>query len=223
MNSVLQTVFLSGLSLCALLAGPGCQNESGTGIIPPAAYANIAERLRSDGLRNEQAFALLTDLTRAAGPRLSGSPAAAAAVEHMRRVMESLGFETWLEPTMVQHWVRGEEEAAIVGSSGKGDFPLTISTLGGSVPTPASGLTAPVIEVDSFEELERRGPAVKGTIVFFNHPMDRTRIETFAAYGEAARYRAAGASMAAGRGAAAVLVRSVTPRIDDYPHTGMLD
>ncbi|MHB8055026.1 MAG: M20/M25/M40 family metallo-hydrolase, partial [Candidatus Aminicenantales bacterium] len=47
--------------------------------------------------------------------------------------------------------------------------------------------------------------------------------ETFAAYGEAARYRAAGASMAAGRGAAAVLVRSVTPRIDDYPHTGMLD
>jgi len=222
MRFVIPTVLLAALSLGGLVAGPGCQTEPPAGVIAPAVYADIAERLRADGLRSEQAFTFLTDLTRTAGPRLSGSPVAAAAVEHMRRVMESLGFETWLEPTMVQHWVRGEEEAAIVDGPGKADSSLTICALGGSVPTPAAGLTAPVVEVASFEDLERLGSAVSGTIVFFNRPMDRARIEPFAAYGESVIFRTEGATRAARQGAVAALVRSVTPRIDAFPHTGLV-
>lgn len=213
MKSVLPVILISCLSFsfCA-----------GSGEIDPAAYAPVAERLRVDGLRDEKAYILLADLLRASGPRLTGSPGAAAAVEHMRRLMESLGFETWLEPTTVEHWVRGGEEAAIVGRSKSGDLPLAISALGGSVPTPAAGLTAPAIEAASFEELERLGPAVSGKIVFFNHPMDRTRLETFRAYGEAVQYRSMGAARAARQGAVAVLVRSATLRIDEHPHTGLM-
>jgi Zn-dependent M28 family amino/carboxypeptidase len=52
--------------------------------------------------------------------------------------------------------------------------------------------------------------------------MDRAMTDAFAAYGAAADQRVRGASAAAAKGALAVLVRSLTFRQDDYPHTGML-
>jgi len=63
MRFVIPIVLLAALSLGALVAGPGCQTEPPTGVIAPAVYADIAERLRADGLRREQAFTFLTDLT----------------------------------------------------------------------------------------------------------------------------------------------------------------
>ncbi len=165
---------------------------------------------------------MLADLARTAGPRLPGSPTAARAVDHMLRLMAGLGLETWLEPTVVQHWVRGEEQARILAGPGETETGLTISALGGSEPTPAEGISARVIEVSSFAELESRKDDVRGAIVFFNHPMDRTQVDPFRAYGEAAGFRSEGPSRAAGFGAAAALVRSLTFRLDDFPHTGMM-
>jgi hypothetical protein len=52
--------------------------------------------------------------------------------------------------------------------------------------------------------------------------MDPTLLNTFTAYGRAANQRVQGAVEAARVGAVAVLVRSLTTRIDDFPHTGML-
>ena len=84
------------------------------GQAPAARYAGAAEAIRTAGLRDEYAFKLLERLTSSAGPRLTGSSTAAAAVELTRTMMDELGFETWLEPVMVQHWVRGVETARIV-------------------------------------------------------------------------------------------------------------
>ncbi|MCX6565502.1 MAG: M20/M25/M40 family metallo-hydrolase [Candidatus Aminicenantes bacterium] len=227
MNLKAKGILLTGLLLSALAAG-GCPNggpESGTRkeADAPVSYFEISDALRSEGLRKENAYALLSDLVRVSGPRLPGSPVAASAVEHMRRVMDELGFETWLEPTSVQHWVRGEESAEILDQTGRKIDSLTISALGGSVPTPGSrGITARVIEVASMAELDGLGPSVRDDVVFFNRPMDRTFVDTFRAYGEAARFRFEGPSKAARHGAAAALIRSVTPRIDDFPHTGMV-
>jgi len=173
-------------------------------------------------LRSEFAYKLLERLTTEVGPRLTGSPQAAAAVALTRSMMDELGFETWLEPIMVQHWVRGTESAAIVRPAGTQAPALAVTALGFSVPTPAGGITAPVAEVRSFEELRALGPAVRGRIVFFNVPMDPTPMDTFQGYGGAVRYRSEGASEAARQGAAAVLVRSVTLRTDDHPHAGMV-
>jgi hypothetical protein len=50
--------------------------------------------------------------------------------------------------------------------------------------------------------------------------MDPTQLNTFAAYGGAVDQRGAGASKASKYGAVAVLVRSMTTRNDDVPHTG---
>jgi carboxypeptidase Q len=189
---------------------------------PAAKYAEAAESIRVAGLRSESAYKLLKRLTSEAGPRLTGSPQAAAAVELARTMMEEMGFETWLEPVTVQHWVRGTESAAVIRPAGQGLSALRITALGFSVPTPAGGISAPVVEVHSFEDLRALGPAVRGKIVFFNVPMDPRPMDTFQGYGTAVPYRSRGASEAAREGAAAVLVRSVTLRTDDHPHTGMV-
>jgi len=184
-------------------------------------YLEAAEALRTSGLRTELAYKLLARLT-AAGPRLTGSSGAAAAVELTRAMMSELGFETWLEPIMVQHWVRGAESAAVVRPAGAGLSSLRITALGNSVPTPDAGLSAPVVEIRSFDDLQARGAALKGKIVFFNVPMDPRPMDTFQGYGTAVPYRSRGASEAAREGAIAVLVRSVTLRTDDSPHAGMV-
>jgi carboxypeptidase Q len=175
------------------------------------------------GLRGEKAFGFLEALTKTAGPRLTGSPGAAAAVEFMRKHIQELKLEVWLEPVTVQHWVRGDiEEPKIIEPGPMNPYPLSVTALGWSVATPASGISAPVIEAASFEELRRLGEKVRGKIVFFNKAMDRTYLDTFRAYGEAVSYRGRGAAEAAKQGAVAVLVRSMTLRIDDDPHTGMV-
>jgi carboxypeptidase Q len=78
------------------------------------------------------------------------------------------------------------------------------------------------VEVRSFSELQRLGDSAKGKIVFFNRPMDPKLPNTFQAYGGAATQRTRGATEAAKRGAIGALVRSLTLRIDDYPHTGLM-
>jgi hypothetical protein len=204
---------------CLISGQTGCAKR----LAPvPAAYAGAAETMRDAGLREEGAFALLTRIT-GVGPRLTGSPEAGAAVELGLKMMNELGFENvHAEPVTVTKWVRGErEEAEILGDPPQGDVPLHVCALGGSDGTPAGGVTAPVVEVRSFEELDRLGPAARGKIVFFDRPMDRTSTDAFAAYGRAADQRVRGAVEAARRGAVAALVRSLTFRIDDFPHTGL--
>ena len=59
-------------------------------------------------------------------------------------------------------------------------------------------------------------------LFFFNRPMDPTFITTFTAYGTAVDQRALGALEASKYGAIGVIVRSMTLRTDDFPHTGGL-
>jgi Zn-dependent M28 family amino/carboxypeptidase len=92
--------------------------------------------------------------------------------------------------------------------------------LGGSVPTPVGGLTAEVVVVDSLAGAAKLGHSARGKVVLFNGPLDRSRISTFSAYGDAVGQRARGAQEAAKVGAVAALVRSMTTRLDDVPHTG---
>jgi carboxypeptidase Q len=213
---------ITGFLLVAVgLSGIGLQSGP---LVWPAQnlpYADIAEKIRTSGLRTEYAYELLKKLT-GLGPRLTGSAQAAAAVELTRRMMTEIGLETWLEGVTVQHWVRGVEEAAILVPGAEKNPELRISALGWSIPTGNPAITAPILEVRSFEELQKVGPEAKGKIVFFNHPMDRTFSDTFPAYGEAAAYRARGAAEASKWGAAAVIVRSLTLRVDAFPHTGMV-
>lgn len=170
-----------------------------------------------------QAYDWLEYLCTQIGPRLSGSPKAMAAVEYVRQVLDTMGMDTvYLQPCMVPHWDRGEpEQVRIVNSQAMGTVELTSLSLGNSIGTGPDGITADVIEVKSLQEVEQLGAAeIAGKIVFYNRPLDATQLNTFAAYGGAVDQRGLGAAQAAKFGAVGVLVRSMTTRSDDVPHTG---
>jgi len=188
------------------------------------AYKDVAGKIIDEALANGQAYSRLRELCLQIGPRLSGSPAAAAAVEWSRQEMVKAGLDNvHLQPVMVPHWVRGEvEEASVVNSRQVGTVPLTVCALGGSVATPALGVVGKVIEVKTFEEVRRLGAGAKGAILFYNRPFDKTERNTFNAYVGAVDQRGRGAIEAARVGAVAVLVRSMTSRLDDIPHTGVM-
>jgi hypothetical protein len=91
------------------------------------------------------------------------------------------------------------------------------------VGTGSKGVYAPVVLIHNFDELEQRKDELKGKIVFYNYKFNNHFVETFQAYGDAVRYRGAGASRAAKYGALAVLVRSMSSSVDNNPHTGALN
>jgi carboxypeptidase Q len=186
-------------------------------------YQETVDRLREAGLTSERAQSLLARIV-SVGPRLTGSPQAAAAVQESLKLMNELGLENvHAEPVEVGRWVRGNAaEASVPASAGRAAVSLAICALGGSVGTPEKGLIAPVVEVLSLAELDRLGRSLRGKIVLFNRPMDRRTADPFAAYGAAADQRVNGASAAARFGAVAVLVRSLTFRVDRFPHTGLM-
>ncbi len=185
-------------------------------------YHDIARRLLERGLADRGAFSILQKIL-AAGPRLTGSPQAEAAVAAAFRLLQDMGFDNvHLEPVEVVRWVRGPKEEARLLSGTGGTIALDVCALGGSVGTPAAGLKARVLEVRSFEELGRAGDLAGGRIIFFNRPWDHSLQETFAAYGPMAQQRSRGAVEAARAGGVAALVRSASTSEDDLPHTGLM-
>lgn len=174
-----------------------------------------------EALVNGQAYENLRYLCKKIGQRLSGSTGAEKAVTWSKKLMDGYGFDkVYLQEVMVPHWVRGAKEQAFIIDGNK-KIAVPIAALGSSVATPAKGITANIVEVRSIKELESLGESViKGKIVFFNGAFDQRFIETGAGYGAAGVQRFAGPSAAAKYGAVGAIVRSVTPALDDYPHTG---
>ncbi|MFQ5825566.1 MAG: peptidase M28 family protein, partial [bacterium] len=137
-------------------------------------YLNVAIKIIETALAQGKAYSMLAELTQDIGPRLNGSPEAAAAVEWGRQTMLKYGLENvHLQEVMVPHWVRGPvEEAAIINSPTVGIVPLTVCALGGSIGTPELGVVGEVIEVHNFEEVQKLGSKAQGKIIFYNRPMD---------------------------------------------------
>jgi carboxypeptidase Q len=198
---------------------------------PPAAFSPELRAqlqvLRDAALSSDYAWRQLAHLTENIGPRPAGSAQAQAAAEYVAAEMRKLGLDVRLEEASVSHWVRGEERAELVEYPGQ--VPQTtqrivLTTLSGSSATPAEGLTADVVVVHSFDELDALGrEKVAGKIVLFNVVYDERKAlagHAFEAYGEAVVYRAVGAKAAADLGAIASLIRSVGGANYRLPHTG---
>lgn len=203
------------INLCRLMA------RSEKRISGVVLYASRRSNARRRFMQREGLY-VVSKVDRRRPNRLAGSEGAAA-VEFARREMENMGFATWLEPVTVQHWVRSrKEEASLILPDLAEERSLSISALGWSVGTPEQGLTAPVVEIRSFAELHQPGIHVGGKIVFFNIAMERAQLDIFRSYAEWVSFRVEGASKAAQGGAVAVIIRSGTLRIDEFPHTGMV-
>jgi hypothetical protein len=187
---------------------------------PPPAHrqvlpADASARLVGAALEGH-AYDRLVELADTVGPRLAGSPGAAAAVNWAARRLRDDGFQVKLEPVRVPHWVRGVERAEVVGVGAAGSMPLAVTALGGSPGTPAGGVEGEVLEVKSLDELRALGARAKGKIVLFQHEMDSGKT----GYGEASPLRGRGPAEAAKAGAVAALVRSLATSSLRSPHTG---
>ncbi|MFM2207046.1 MAG: hypothetical protein RL213_1021 [Bacteroidota bacterium] len=181
-------------------------------------------KIYSEVLSNAKAYDWLRELSCDIGGRLSGSPEAAKAVEWTRKKLVEAGADTvYLQEVWVPHWERGEKEKASITDSKGFSQEVPVCALGGSIATPRAGVSASVVEVTDFRQLDSIGEkGVRGKIVFYNHPFDPKFVNTFEAYGEAVEYRWKGPSMAARYGAVGSIVRSMTLSQDDYPHTGSM-
>jgi carboxypeptidase Q len=176
------------------------------------ALIKAAERIVDAALVDPTAWERLALLCDQYPGRLCGSTALEGAVRWVVEAMAVGGLENvHTEPVTVPHWVRGRESAELVGPAPQ---PLVMLGLGGGIRTPPEGITAEVLVVKSFDELEVAGEAARGKIVLFNAP--------FTTYGATVAYRVHGPAKAARQGAVAALVRSVGPSGLRTPHTGAL-
>ncbi len=186
--------------------------------------AEILRTIYTNSLTNGMSYQWLDHLSNQIGGRLSGSLNAEKAVQYTKSEFEKLGVDkVWLQPVMVPRWVRGALEFAYIETAPGMTTNVNICALGGSVATPIGGLKAKVIEVGTYKDLEALGEdKIKGKIVFINRPMQPELINTFEAYGGCSSERYSGAREAAKYGAVGTIVRSLSSRMDDYPHTGSM-
>jgi hypothetical protein len=182
-----------------------------------AEQPSIATSLRDRAIAKSRAYEIVQSLVDEVGPRMSGSPGDAKAVEWALRTMHSLGFSrVHSEPVQVVHWERGEASASIVAPVSQS---MMLAALGGSVGTKEGGVEAEVVRVESLEDLEKlSAEVVRGKIVFFDKKMERTTDGM--GYGKAVDVRGKGPIAAAKKGAVAVVIRSVGTGDERFPHTG---
>src|SRR6185503_6161586 len=172
-------------------------------------YREAAGRLIGAAMVDRGGYDKLAYLTTRIGNRLSGSSGLERAVAWVTTQMKADGLDNVrVQAVKVPHWVRGSESAQIVKPIQKS---LNMLGLGRSVATPKGGITASVVVVTDFDELEKLGAEkVKGKIVLYDAPWQ--------GYARTVVYCGSGASRAARLGAVAALVRSVTPRSLYSPH-----
>ena len=176
-------------------------------------YRASADKLIDAALADNEGYDRLAYLCYRIGNRLSGSASLEKAIAWSVEQMKAAGLDNVrVIPVKVPHWVRGPESARMLAPLEK---PLHMLGLGMSVGTPPGGLTADVVAVSNFAEMEGLGrDKVQGKIVLYN--------EVYRGYGPTVAYRTNGASRAAALGAVAALVRSVTPLAMQIPHTGAM-
>jgi hypothetical protein len=176
-------------------------------------------------LTKSNCYKNLEFLTTKIESRLSGSPGAAKAVTWAKKAMYEAGADTvYLQPCLVPHWVRGvKETCSSVNPKTKQKTNYSICALGNSIATSKIGINAPVIIVNSFNQLDSLGEKnIKGKIVFYNVYFNHTHLSTGSCYGETVTYRYSGPSKAAKYGAIATIVRSMSSISNDFPHTGVM-
>lgn len=171
-------------------------------------------------LEEQNGYQWLESLCKDVGPRLAGSEGADKAVEWAIANLNALGFDTvYTQEVEVPHWERGP----ILFRVDESDEPFAVCALGGSVSTDKNGLTAQVIEMPDIADLANYSREdIEGKFVYFSAPMRQTYLSTGSAYGEAVQKRHMGAVKASEYGAAGVIIRSVTTKKDDEPHTGSM-
>jgi carboxypeptidase Q len=199
------------------------------GVLPTFAQPNLYKdslaiaKMQNYILEKSVCYTDLNVLCKQIGNRISGSPAAAKAVEWGKAALKNAGADiVYTQAVMVPHWVRGAENFMVKTRGGSTTI-LHPLGLGNSIGTEGRLLNANVVEVHDMLELEKLGVEnINGKIVFFNHPWNQHIANPFDEYGNSVYYRWAGPSLAAKFGAVACIIRSAGSAYDNFAHTGSM-
>jgi hypothetical protein len=185
---------------------------------PAAIKATSVAELRDKALKSDDiAYDIIEGLTTEIGQRQAGTAAEARARIWSVNTLKALGFENVrVEEYQMPTWVRGEETAEITAP-----FPqkLAVAALGNSGSTGAAGLDAEIVYFPTIDDL-RAAPdgSLQGKIAFVSHNMKATQDgSSYGAFGPA---RFIGPNIAAKKGAAAIVIRSIGTDYHRNPHTG---
>ncbi|XP_065095319.1 carboxypeptidase Q-like [Ochlerotatus camptorhynchus] len=215
LKSIIFTLCLVGrITAVPLKDAQPCQISEGL-LYEIRSYQPIVHKIMNEIVNGRfagQTWQSLAELTDTFGPRMTGSQQLEDAIDYAVKEMIQDGLENvHTEDVPVPHWVRGYERAQLVEPI---HLELPILGLGTSVGTPYGGISAEVIVVQSFAELdELPNELIEGKIVVF--------VPQWVSYGETGTYRRLGASAAAKKGAVASLIRSVTQFSIGSIHTGV--
>ena len=127
----------------------------------------MIRKIADEILTRSTAYENLRVLCKTVGGRLAGSPQMYKAEAWGQKALTAANADkVWLQQCQVPRWTRGGKDEAYLLDNARRK-PLDILALGNSVGTTPKGITAGVVRVNSFEELESRKAEVKGKIVFF--------------------------------------------------------
>ena len=183
-----------------------------------AAPSTGSDAIRDAALKDDVAYGFTEGLTTEVGPRPAGTPQEARARDWAVARLKALGFSNVrAEPYAMPVWQRGRDEASILSP-----FPqrLVLAALGNSGSTPEEGIEGEVAYFPTIAALEAAPEAsVKGKIAFVSHGMKATQDGSSYGYFGAARRQ--GPSIAAKKGAIAIVIRSIGTDHHRVPHTGV--
>jgi len=142
-----------------------------------APHESHSQQIIEASLADSFAYDRLTELTETFGPRFSGSQNLEDAIDWIVDEMKKDGLENvHTQDVMVPVWKRGKESLQLVSPRPQ-DLPML--GLGGSIATPEEGITAEVVVVNNFEELDARLDDLKGKIILFRLPVSLDRSAHF--------------------------------------------
>jgi carboxypeptidase Q len=213
---LLRAVLLATLISVPALAAPAAGPDAG----PDAGATAFAATLRDTAARGTSGYTLLESLSTEVGQRLAGTEAEARGRDWAVAKMQALGFaNVRVDSFKVPLWIRGAETAEVTAP-----YPqrLVVTALGNSGATPAAGIEAQVVRFASFDDL-LAAPAgsLAGKIAFLDHYM--MPAQDGSSYGAFGAVRFVGPSIAASKGATAVVIRSLGTSDARVAHTGITD
>lgn len=175
--------------------------------------------LQKTSLNSDLSYQLIESLTTEVGHRLVGSEGDKKSITWAVDKMRSLGFDkVWTEKVTGTYWHRGDVEAKVLSP-----YPhkVVAIALGGSIGTGEDGLTANLAHFETLKDLEAAPDnSLSGKIVFISYRMER-HIDGNG-YDAAVGARVSGASIAAQKGASAIIIRSVGTDNNRLAHTGVM-
>lgn len=174
--------------------------------------------VRDAALKDDVAWDVVEGLTTEVGQRLAATEAEARARAWAVKKLTALGFQNvHIETYRMPVWVRGTETAEVLGPSAQ---KLAITALGYSGSTGTAPLEAEVVYFPTLADLKAAPDgSLKGKIAFVSHSMTAT--QDGSQYGYYGAVRRSGPALAASKGAAAILIRSIGTDHHRNPHTGV--